>query len=105
MRNTLMRRHVRFWLIYSIAWLPYAASYVTLFVSHLGQNFPAAIKGSIVNVLPAALLGVPVVVLSRRMPWSTKGRYRFLAIRVVLASLYVFFRMNALSFFEAICHF
>ena len=96
-----MRRHVRFWLIYSIAWLPYAASYVTLFVSHLGQSFPSAIKGSIVNVLPAALLGVPVVVLSRRMPWSTKGRYRFLAIHFALASLYVFFWMNAVPFLKA----
>ncbi len=96
-----MRRSFRFWLIYAIAWLPYAASYVTLFVSHLGQSFPSAIKGSIVNVLPAALLGVPVVALSRRMPWSTKGRYRFLAIHLVLASLYVFFWMNAVPFLKA----
>ena len=43
-------------------WLPYAASYVTLFVSHLGRTFLGAIKGSILNVLPAALLGVGVVV-------------------------------------------
>src|SRR5882724_165229 len=96
-----MRRSFRFWLIYAIAWLPYAASYVTLFVSHLGQSFPSAIKGSIVNVLPAALLGVPVVALSGRMPWSTKGRYRFLAIHLVLASLYVFFWMNAVPFLKA----
>ena len=96
-----MRKPFRFWLIYTIAWLPYAASYVTLFVSHLGQSFPSAIKGSIVNVLPAALLGVPVVALSRRMPWSTKSRYSFLAVHLASASLYVFLWMNAVPFLKA----
>src|ERR1700747_2840100 len=96
-----MRKSYRFWLIYTIAWLPYAASFVTLFMTHLGQSFPSAIKGSIVNVLPAALLGVPVVILSRLMPWSTSSRHRFLAIHLGLASLYVILWMNAVPFLKA----
>src|SRR5438270_525003 len=96
-----MRRHVRFWLIYCIAWLPYAASYVTLFVSHLGRTFVGALKGSILNVLPAALLGVAVVIVSQRIPWSSNRRYRFLSAHLVLASLYVVLWMNAVPFLNA----
>ena len=78
-----MRRHVRFWLIYAIAWLPYAASYVTLFVTHLGRTFFGSIKGSILSVLPAALLGVGVVAASQGITWSPNRRYRFLARLVI----------------------
>ena len=96
-----MRKSFRFWLIYGIAWLPYAASYVTLFVTHLGRTFFGAIKGSILNVLPAALLGVGVVAVSQRISWSPNRRYRFLTAHLVLASLYVVFWMNAVPFLNA----
>jgi two-component sensor histidine kinase len=96
-----MRKSFRFWLIYCIAWLPYAASYMTLFISHLGRTFSGAIKGSILNVLPAALLGVGVVAVSQRIPWSPNRRYRFLSAHLVLASLYVFLWMNAVPLLNA----
>jgi len=97
-----MRKSFRFWLIYSVAWLPYAASYVTLFVSHLGRTFFGAIKGSILNVLPAALLGVGVVAVSQRLSWSANRRYRFLSVHLLLAALYVVFWMNAVPFLNAL---
>src|SRR5207302_98735 len=97
-----MRKSFRFWLIYSVAWLPYAASYVTLFVSHLGRTFFGAIKGSILNVLPAALLGVGVVAVSQRLSWSANRRYRFLSVHLVLAALYVVLWMNAVPFLNAL---
>ncbi len=97
-----MRKSFRFWLIYGVAWLPYAASYVTLFVSHLGRTFLGAIKGSILNVLPAALLGVGVVAVSQRIPWSPNRRYRFLLAHLLLASLYVVLWMNAVPFINAL---
>ena len=97
-----MRRNVRFWLVYSIAWLPYLASYMTLFISHLGQTLPAAVKGSILNVLPAALLGVGVVAVSQRIPWTPNRRYRFLSAHLALASLYVVLWMNAVPFLNAV---
>jgi two-component sensor histidine kinase len=84
-----MRRSFRFWLVYGVAWLPYAASYVALFVSHLGQTFPGAIKASILNVLPEALLGVGVVAVCQRLPWSPDHRVRFLSVHLLLASFYV----------------
>jgi len=84
-----MRRHFRFWLVYGVAWLPYAASYMTLFVSHLGRTFSEALKGSLFNVLPAALLGVGVVAVCQKFPWSPQHRNRFLLAHFVLALLYV----------------
>jgi hypothetical protein len=97
-----MRKSFRFWLVYSVAWLPYAASYMTLFLTHLGRSFFEATRGSIINVLPAALLGVGVVAVSRRLRWSTNRRYKFLAAHLVLASVYVFLWMNAVPFLNAV---
>ena len=97
-----MRKSFRFWLIYSVAWLPYAASYMTLFLTHLGRTFFEATRGSILNVLPAALLGVGVVAVSRRLRWSTNHRYKFLTAHLVLAAVYVFLWMNAAPFLNAL---
>src|SRR5712664_2649338 len=86
--RNLMRKSFRFWLIYSVAWLPYAASYMTLFLTHLGRTFIEAVKGSILNVLPAALLGIGVVAVSQRLRWSSDRRYKYLTAHLVLASVY-----------------
>lgn len=83
-----MRRRFRFWLVYGIAWLPYVASYVSLFVSHLGRGFPEALKGSLFNVIPAALTGVGVVAVCRRLIWSPHHRHQFLLVHFLLALLY-----------------
>ena len=100
-----MRRPFRFWLVYSIAWLPYAASYMALFITHLGRTPFEAIKGSILNVLPAALLGVGVVVVCQRLHWSPNRRYRILTVHLALASLYVVLWMNAVPFLNAMGRF
>src|SRR5437867_3545235 len=84
-----MRRRFRFWLIYGVAWLPFAASYFALFVTHLGRPFFDALKGSLFNVLPAALFGVGVVIACQHLPWSPHRRSRFLLVHLGLASLYV----------------
>src|SRR6267378_2273638 len=97
-----MRKSFRFWLVYSIAWLPYAASYMALFITHLGRTFFEAIKGSILNVLPAALLGVGVVAVCQRLHWSPHRRYRFLSAHLVFASLYVALWMNAVPFLNTL---
>jgi len=96
-----MRKSFRFWLIYSVAWLPYAASYMSLFITHLGRTFFGAIKGSILNVLPAALLGIGVVAVSQRIRWSPNRRYRFLLAHLLFASLYVVLWMDAVPFLNA----
>jgi len=97
-----MRKSFRFWLVYSVAWLPYAASYMSLFLTHLGRTFFEAVKASTLNVLPAALLGVGVVAVSQRLRWSSDRRYKFLTVHLVLASVYVLVWMNAVPFINAL---
>jgi len=84
-----MQRQVRFWLVYTIAWLPFAASYVTLFVWHMAQPLITAVRLALINTLPAALLGVGVVAICRHLPWSSEHRGRFLSIHFLLAGVYV----------------
>ena len=84
----MTKKSFRFWLIYSVAWLPYAASYAAVFVSHLGSSFVTAVKDALFNIVPAAMLGVAVVGLCRSFQWSREKRIRFVAIHVVLALLY-----------------
>jgi len=88
--------------VYSIAWLPYAASYMALFITHLGRTLLEAVRGSILNVLPAALLGVGVVAVCQRLHWSPCRRYKFLSAHLVFASLYVALWMNAVPFLNAL---
>jgi signal transduction histidine kinase len=96
-----MSRRFRFWLVYGVAWLPYTAGYVTLFVSHLGRGYPEALKDSLFNVLPAALAGVGVVAVCRRLPWSPQHRHKFLFVHFALALLYAAFWIVAVQFLFA----
>src|SRR5436190_19666677 len=86
--HDLMRGRLQFWLVYSLAWLPFAAGYVRLFVGHLHQTFAEGIKASIFGVLPAAILGIGVVIICERLPWSTVSRVRFLSIHLASSVLY-----------------
>ena len=64
-----MRGKFGFWLVYAVAWLPFAVSYVTFFFGHLGRGFGDAITMALTGVVPAALPGVGVVVACDRLPW------------------------------------
>lgn len=97
-----MRKSLRFWLVYGIAWLPFAASYFTLFVTHLGRSYLEAFKGSLFNVVPAALFGAGVVIVCRRLPWSPAHRFRFLSIHALLAAAYVVLWVFAAPFLKAV---
>jgi len=97
-----MRRGFRFWFVYTISWLPYAASYASLYITHLGRTFSEAMKGSLFNVLPAALLGVGVVAVCQRLPWSPEHRRRFLSAHFVLAFLYTALWIITVRFLYAV---
>lgn len=97
-----MRKSFRFWLIYTVAWLPFATSYFTLFRSHLGRSAFESIKGSLFNVVPAALFGVGIVIACRRLPWSQNRRYRLLFIHLVLVCLYSLLWFVAPPFLNAV---
>ena len=77
----------RFWLLYSIAWLPLVAIYALL-IAQPGMGVLDALTGSLATVLPAALLGALVVRITERMADSSRGRAWFLGIHVLLAIVY-----------------
>jgi hypothetical protein len=62
--------------IYSIAWLPILAIYVTLFATN-GMPLGLAFRGGVANVLPSALLGLWVLRVPRRLPLPERHRPRF----------------------------
>jgi len=97
-----MRKAFRFWLVYGIAWLPFAAIYFSLFVAHLGRSLLDAFKGSLFNVVPAALFGAGIVVACRHLPWSPTHRARFFSIHLLLALTYVGLSMSVALFLNAL---
>jgi signal transduction histidine kinase len=83
-----VRKRFGFWLVYAVAWLPFAASYTTYYVRHLGRPLSEAVLTSLTGILPAALLGVGVIALCARLPWSGKRRALFVSTHLVLGVLY-----------------
>lgn len=61
-------KSVRGWLLYTSAWLPYAASYFLIFRVER-STYRLALLYAVLNVAPAALLGVGVFWLAGRLRW------------------------------------
>jgi hypothetical protein len=55
-----MKRGIRFWLAYALAWVPYAASYIVIFLQQ-GAPLSSSIADALINVISAAVLGVLVL--------------------------------------------
>jgi hypothetical protein len=77
----------RFWLLYAAAWTPLAAVYALL-IHQPETSVVDAIIGSLMSVVPAALLGAAVVRLTERITDANPGRARFLVLHSVLALTY-----------------
>jgi sensor histidine kinase YesM len=91
-----MKRRFRFWLVYCLAWLPYAFSYVAVFIQQ-GSSPGAAIADAATNVMTAAVLGIGVLWLCERLPWSFYKRPWFVPLHVVLAIVYAALWVSAVS--------
>jgi signal transduction histidine kinase len=98
---TITKRSFRFWLIYSLAWLPYAASYVAVFVSHLNASYLTAVKDALFNIIPAALLGAGVVASCRRIHRPRDWRLS-LVVHSILALLYAGLWISAVPLLFAV---
>jgi len=61
----------RGWLLYASAWLPYAASYFLIFRLQR-SSYHQALLDSVLNVMPAALLGVTVFWFAGRLHWPSR---------------------------------
>ncbi len=71
MSGSLLDGRGRRW-AYVVAWLPFLTIYLAAFIAN-GAPLGAAARGSFVNLLPDALLGLLVLQLPRRLPWP-EGR-------------------------------
>jgi sensor histidine kinase YesM len=82
-----VRHSHRFWSVYVAAWVPYLAAYLTVFLlQDRQQNFGLALLSAILNVVPAALLGVVVIWVTRRI--SLQAQPGFFALHVLGAVSY-----------------
>lgn len=80
-------RTFRAWLLYASAWLPYAASYYVVFRLQDPSNKYALIN-SIINIAPAAVLGVFVLRLTALLTWPNLRRVKFFLSHLAGAILF-----------------
>jgi sensor histidine kinase YesM len=77
-------KRLRFSVLYTAAWLPYAASYYVAFAS---ERFHPTLP-ILYNLVPAALLGLAVLRWCRRIPWSVHDRPWFFPLQLGSAICY-----------------
>ena len=77
----------RRWL-YAAAWLPFVTIYIAVFVANRVPLGLAA-RNAVANVLPDALLGLVVLRLPDRIPWSDRSPSRFLALHAAALSVFI----------------
>jgi signal transduction histidine kinase len=82
-----VRSTLKFWLLYAAAWSPLAVVYGVLIAQ---RGVPPAIAASsgLTSVLPAALLGAVVYVITGRIGGPDRGRLRLVTLHTLLAILY-----------------
>jgi sensor histidine kinase YesM len=83
-----MNRSFQFWLIYCLAWVPYAIGYVVVFITHVKLSATRAILDSVHNILPAALLGVLVIRICRKFTPANGHPIVFGTVQLILALSY-----------------
>ncbi|MGQ0720772.1 MAG: sensor histidine kinase [Candidatus Eiseniibacteriota bacterium] len=78
-------RHARFWTWYALAWAPFLAIIILAFVASGQDPLLWVLLGALINTAPAAVLGVPLVRLCRRLRWTPDSPGRFFAVHAALA--------------------
>ena len=93
------------WLQLAIGWLPVFALYTALIVTeHQPVSVAHAAALAIRSLLPAALLGMLVYRLAKRVPWPRPFRMRFALIHLIAAPTYAFAWILAASVVESVIH-
>ena len=91
-----MKKGLRFWFFYALPWLAFAASYVAVFIQ-MGSSLGSAISDALTNAGSAALLGIAVIWLCRRLSWSFYRRPWFFPLHVLLALFYATLWVSTVS--------
>jgi hypothetical protein len=93
------------WLQLTVGWLPILALYTALIVTqHQPVSFAHAASIAIRSLVPAALLGMLVYRLAKRVPWPRPFRMRFALIHLVAAPTYALAWILAASVVESVLH-
>ncbi len=83
-----MKMSRQFWLLYCAGWLAYGLSLAAVFVG-VGYSFDFVLPLTVIcNVAPAFLLGVVVVLISRKLTWSGRNQPHFALIHIFLLILF-----------------
>lgn len=93
-----MRRSVRGWILYTLAWAAMAVAYAVLFRMGRGGTVSSAVTISAATIAWGALLGVPIWWLSGKVEWSDSTALRFVVIQCGLAVVYTTLWMLAIFF-------
>lgn len=83
-----IRKTSKFWIVYAAAWLPYAASYIAVFLAQGNASIPTAVLGTVVNIGSAALLGLGVLRVCDRFPWTSHRRLWFFPAHLGFTAAY-----------------
>jgi LytS/YehU family sensor histidine kinase len=78
----------KFWIVYLAAWLPYAASYAAVFLAQGSASMTAVIRGTLINIGSAALLGLGVLRICERFPWKHHRRRWFFPAHIGFVATY-----------------
>ena len=95
----------RFWLIYSLAWIPYALTFAAVFLSQSPINFADLLTTVGRSVISAAILGVFVILVCNRIDWSYHRQIWFFPLHIFLSILYSFGWMFFLFFLISVSQF
>jgi sensor histidine kinase YesM len=77
-------------LLYFLAWTPYAASYIAVFIYQNRDDFWDAAFIALKNIVPAALLGLLVAALCGKLKWAGERAFWFFPAHLALAVGYSF---------------
>jgi sensor histidine kinase YesM len=75
----------RAWLIYLVAWVPFALSYFGTFLFPGNLNFEEIISAMFFNIVPAMILGVAIVYLCLKIPSSNYRKFWFFPLHILMA--------------------
>ncbi|MBP6772625.1 MAG: histidine kinase [Gemmatimonadaceae bacterium] len=95
---------VWFWLQLIIGWLPFWALYTTLIMTAHDATPERAAWIALRAITGAALLGLPIPRLTRRLPWPQTFSFAFLAWHLLAASVYAASWLLLSSLFETGLH-
>lgn len=78
----------RFWFFYTLAWIPYALSYIAVFIAQGFTGFSNVFFAMSRNIVSAAILGLFIIWICNRIDWSLHRRIWFFPLHILFSILF-----------------